>query len=632
MESPKTRITLISCFITTFLAAYAYVLMEWLFFITKPSFLSIYSFIEKFEILLFAGAFLAGVGYIFTFPILAISLVPGINKIQKPLISLSCLVPAAIMASLLILWLDNFTYILFGFGIVSTDGFTRGLYGVLFLVLLGISFVGILRFLSNPPKFITNLKSRRIIVILIGVTYLISSVLMATRSNFVDQENIITNGRDFNNRPNILIITSDGLNADNMSVYGYERDTTPQIRKLSETSLIAENAFSNAGNTTGSLISIYTGKYATKTRVIYPPDILRGSDSYQHLPGILRSIGYYNVEITVPHYGDAYTLNLLEGFDIANNQKNIKSNILPIINKYSPNGFFYFLFETGNRLFDRITHIFYIKKMVNPYDLVTKPPSYPVDQEKLKKLFDVIRQTDAPLFIHLHLMGTHGEFFYLGTRVFSTEETKDIPWNTDAYDDSILEFDANIGIVLDKLIKRNLLDKTILIIGSDHGQQFQTTVRIPLIIRFPNGEYAGKLKENVQNLDIAPTLLDYLNLEKPEWMQGQSFLKEPPALRPIFSSSVSSGEKKNMVKKIIDQSKIKPPFYQFSNISLVYCQKWYELDLVNTGWKTGNVEGHTTPCSDDRLLSDEQALGMIIDHLQENGFDTSSLANLFQNK
>ena len=121
-------------------------------------------------------------------------------------------------------------------------------------------------------------------------------------------------------RPNILLIGSDGLNASNTSVYGYERDTTPNLRHLADESLLAENAFTNSAKTSGSIISIFNSKLPTQTRVIYPPDILRNSNSYQHLPGILHKLGYRTIEISISHYIDAYTLNLRDGFDIVNDR------------------------------------------------------------------------------------------------------------------------------------------------------------------------------------------------------------------------------------------------------------------------------------------------------------------------
>ena len=140
-----------------------------------------------------------------------------------------------------------------------------------------------------------------------------------------------------------------------------ERDTTPAIRELAITALVADNAFSNSGTTPGSVISIYTGKYPTKTRLVNPPDILRGL-IYEHLPGILHSLGYMTVQITVPHYLDANELNVLDGFDKVNSNSAMHSKYLAIITKVLPNEYALFTDEIFKRIFDRIRHIAFIKE------------------------------------------------------------------------------------------------------------------------------------------------------------------------------------------------------------------------------------------------------------------------------
>ena len=89
----------------------------------------------------------------------------------------------------------------------------------------------------------------------------------------------------------------------------------------------------------------------------------------------------------------------------------------------------------------------------------------------------------------------------------------------------LLDFDKNVGEIITELEKAGNLDNTILIIYTDHAQRWKTTERIPLSIRFPHSEFAGKITSNVQNLDIAPTMLDYMGLPVPTYMDGQSLLK-----------------------------------------------------------------------------------------------------------
>ena len=246
------------------------------------------------------------------------------------------------------------------------------------------------------------------------------------------------------------MITSDGLDASHLSSYGYKRDTDPRIRQLSSSSLVADNAFPNSNVTASSIVSIYTGKYPSQSRFFYPPNILRDANAYEHLPGILRSLGYYTVQITHPYYVDAVTFNLLDGFEVSNGQKVSTSKVLSAITTYVTNDFAYFLYEIGNRIVDRLKHIFYIKEMVRQVETVTNPEAFN-DQEKVDEVIKLIRNSQQPLFVHIHLMGTHGDKFMPQEQVFSKGQAlaSQGSFNQDFYDDSIVEFDQEIGKIQD---------------------------------------------------------------------------------------------------------------------------------------------------------------------------------------
>ena len=84
--------------------------------------------------------------------------------------------------------------------------------------------------------------------------------------------------------------------------------------------------------------------------MLFPPDILKNKDSYQHLPGLLKSLGYFNVQLSTPYYGDAYALNLLDGFDLSNGQYTQRSSVYKLINTYIQSDYAYFIYETSNRI------------------------------------------------------------------------------------------------------------------------------------------------------------------------------------------------------------------------------------------------------------------------------------------
>jgi arylsulfatase A-like enzyme len=243
----------------------------------------------------------------------------------------------------------------------------------------------------------------------------------------------------------------------------------------------------------------------------------------------------------------------------------------------------------------------------------------------------LLNDAKQPVFIHVHLMGTHGPRYGPTEQVFSAgqEVSQQENWNVDFYDDEILRFDQWVGTTIKALDRNGLLEDTVVVIGSDHGKRWNSLQRIPLLIRFPNGEHAGVIKTNVQNLDIAPTILDYLGLAIPEWMEGESLFRLGENQRLIISATNIGVNQiyDETGRTELDTTKLGPPFYQFGTISVVKCQKWYRLYLrVKQGnFETGDVKGHTAPCKNDELLTNQEAFDLMVEHLKSNGFDVSSL-------
>jgi arylsulfatase A-like enzyme len=609
-----------SLFEAAFVVAYLYVFLEWVFIVTKPSFFVAVSLWQKLRIFLFtasllAGAMLAGMALLFL--LAGLFRWPAIQNILK---RLGVLGIAFILASLGLLLVDNFTYTIFQFGIISTRGFTTLLYLIGFLALLIYTFTDIQKTLAGVERFLANKKFRKVMDIVFLGILLASFLLNFERPESVEQE-VVAATQQRDNLPDILLITSDGLNADNLSAYGYERDTTPRIKELVASSLVAENAFNNSGKTLGSILSFYTGKYPTRTRVLYSPDILKGKDSFQHLPGILKTLGYYNVQYTYPNHADAFSANLLSGFDEANGvsvQQNVVQNQL---SQYVKTDYAYFFYEIANRIVDRLRHVFFNKKMVNQQDIVEGNTHSFDDQQKIDSVLGVVRSKEQPVFAHIHWMGTHGRVFVTNNRTYSAakDAQQQADWDVDFYDDSIIDFDAAVGQIIDGLRELGAYDNTILVIGSDHSQNYFTEKRIPLIMHFPSNQHSGTVQSNVQNIDLAPTLLDYLGVDRPVWMDGASILDGNPGNRPIFGVSTGEGQIKSGRQVA---SAVKPPFYQFGYISVVYCDHWYRLGLMQPGWKTGQVAGSSAVCPG---VADATVYGWMHDRLEKDGFDVSSL-------
>jgi arylsulfatase A-like enzyme len=426
--------------------------------------------------------------------------------------------------------------------------------------------------------------------------------------------------------PNIILLGLDGVNATHMSLYGYERDTTPNLSKLIHNALVVENAFVNAGKTGGSLTSLLTGKLSTETRVIFPPDILVGEDAYQHLPGILKQLGYTNIQITMPYYGDARERNLQEGFDIINFYSVDTSPLANQLAKIGGDGSFYFTGVIIQRISERLNHIFFIKKMENPYKAVTEPATSIHDDQRLEAMIEYLNKANGPLFLHVHMMDLHGPKFYVPNQHFSAGQTQDQDWMTDFYDDSILNSDRYIGELFRYLSESGKIKNTIIILYSDHGLEWNTLERVPLFFWFPDGQYAGTIQENVQLIDIASTILSYLGVPQPAWMQGQSVLRaDLSPSRRILSANV--GEELMVTEDrrtwVVDETEISPPFYDLGKVNMVVCDRWFSMDLRNPELSYGIVEGSTASCPPDAIPSPEEAEEILLQHLFDAHYDVT---------
>ena len=401
----------------------------------------------------------------------------------------------------------------------------------------------------------------------------------------------------------------------------------PTCAALAESSLVADNVFANADKTAGSLVSMLSGQHPLKTRVLYLPDILVGAEAYQHLPGILRGQGYYTIQYGFPYYVDAYKINMLDGFDVSNGRSLTSSPVQRALQKYLPGELAYFVYDTANRVTDRLRHIFFIKAMANPRNTVVSPQVNLSDDKKIEALLDSLDTFEQPMFIHLHLLEAHGPVYSPEKKVFSLglafEDQGE--WNRNFYDDAILEVDADIGRIVAALEEHGLLENTLLIIGSDHAMGFEQRQRIPLLMRFPGEAIRGHITENVQGVDIAPTILDYLGLPQPVWMSGQSLLSEALEGREIIGVGVGPLAQNENRIWVIDPQRSQAPFYQFGTINVIDCNVWYELDLATQSLTRGEVAGHTAPCPAEEVLTADEAYGLMVRYLRENGFEVEGL-------
>ncbi len=203
---------------------------------------------------------------------------------------------------------------------------------------------------------------------------------------------------------------------------------------------------------------------------------------------------------------------------------------------------------------------------------------------------------------------------------------QDRSWSQDFGDDTIRQFDIRVKNIVDFLKDNKLYDNTLLVITSDHGSRWRNRERVPLMIKLPHAAKTGRVKENVQRLDLATTLLNTLGVAVPEWMTGAQLFAENDEIRPILSARIKRAKQKDKQNRLI-QGDMKPPFYSLGHVDLIRCHRWVSLNLTTGEGLSGYVEGHTSPCSEDRLPSVEEDREYIINHLKSNKYDVSTLVN-----
>ena len=610
--------------------ALLYVFMEWLFILSKPSFLTGTPFTGRLAIMFNSSAWISLAGLALMLPVSLLYYLIKQKTIRKVLRFVLCLVPALITAGMLLLLVDNITYSLFKFGVVSTKAIWRALYlsGFILLVfVLVIAFFRIARSIEKSRRKLTP-RQKAVLPTSLLLVLLVCALLPVLHNPKYEVHNLQASDETISkNYPNIILITGDGINASVLSLYGAANDTTPFLKDLAVSSLVAQNNFSNAQGTIGSTTSMLTGKYPAQVRILASTDIMKGEDAFHHLPGLLQTNGYYTAQLSFSFYADAYQVNFQDAFDEANGESPIGSKIQEMIADALPTDYYYFMRAMFTRISARTGHLLYIKKMTNPFLQVTESPEKFNDQEKLDYLFKLLDESEQPVFVHIHWMGTHGPKYYPEKQVFSEGQN---PKDQEKYDnnfylDSILEFDGAIAKIQAGLEERGMSDQTVLVVTSDHTQRW-SVARIPLLMRFPEGEHAGEIMENTQNLDIAPTLLDYLNIAQPDWMPGQSLLQPLDLGRPIFLAAIPDSKKDPETGKVI-YPEAKAPFYQFGKMTVIVCDQYYLVNFMKQSLVNARVAGHRGACPQPDPDKSE-ALQLIINHLEEYGFDASSLSDV----
>lgn len=329
---------------------------------------------------------------------------------------------------------------------------------------------------------------------------------------------------------NVIFVLVDTLRADRLGAYGYARDTSPNVDAFARESIQFENARSQASCTFPSANSILTSRWPAAF-LGQANQALGIPEGIPSLAEVLRPYGFHTVAVSAS----------------------------PVV-RNTPSRF------NPSAGFGRGFEVFHEDCVWKSGACVNRAA-----EEHLKK-------GERPLFLYLHYMDPHGPYQPpkrfknrfttgrpdkkwvrigdpnpIGNWLYKGEEhpgftEADLRYLSDLYDEEIAFFDEQFKALLERLRTSGLLDESIVIFAADHGEEFlehghikhcralfDNSIRVPLFLHIP-GIDPKVVTKPVQNLDLVPTILDYLRL--PE--TGYKF--EGRSLRPLIEGDEEEEE------------------------------------------------------------------------------------------
>lgn len=329
---------------------------------------------------------------------------------------------------------------------------------------------------------------------------------------------------------NVILLSVDSLRADHMSAYGYERQTTPNFDKLAEKGAIFTNYYSTSFLTPVSEMSVHTGMYPSAHGVTNFDTIL--PDNIGTLAQFAKNKGYYTTAFfSSPEFeaNPAIKQSFSRGFIEYNRMEtDLEQNIVSIrefpnsnmleenIKKLSTKNKFFWWVAVGG------VHWPYGPSWIN--DVYSSQDYYGF----LKDLKEKNMGLSWPDFQNIY----KGTLYPDKTKLTN----QDIQYVRDLYDNGVRAFDDFLGILINELKDRKLLENTIIVIQSEHGEDLgehgyfahydvlDTQIHTPLLILSPQIEQGCRISSLASSVDILPTILELVGGKSLDQIQGNSLL------------------------------------------------------------------------------------------------------------
>lgn len=328
--------------------------------------------------------------------------------------------------------------------------------------------------------------------------------------------------------PNVLLIVWDTVRARSLSLYGYERETTPYLESIGAASAVFDLALTTAPWTLPTHASMFTGRWHHELSADWDTPL---DGAHPTLAEFLSARGFATAGFVANTFYGSFEHGLDRGFSHYEDYGRSAGQILVSS-------------ALGSELACGVRNrpACGLRDLVGYYDLLGRKPAAGVSQSFLRWLD--VRPDNRPFFVFLNYFDAHAP--YLPPEPFASRfgeherknpmhlEKEDWGWTPeqvraerDAYDGAIAHLDHELARLFDALRERGLLGQTIVIITSDHGEEFLEhgvmshsnslylpSLHVPLVIHSPGRIGPARVAETVSLRDLPATVMDLLDIRQ----------------------------------------------------------------------------------------------------------------------
>ena len=359
--------------------------------------------------------------------------------------------------------------------------------------------------------------------------------------------------------PNVLLIVLDTVRADRTSLYGYGRPTTPTLERLALRAIRFDEARASAPWTLASHASMFTGRWPFELGIKWLAPM---GDRFPTLAEYLGSRGYATAGFVANTFYCSFDTGLNRGFT------HYEDYDLDRLGAFRTAELVSLTVKIVGALCQRLGETFDLGPFralqtyaVGQLEVADKKFAGAVNREFLDWL-SRRREPDRPFFAFLNYFDAHsryllprGEEYRFGLKPliqadfqlfhgwYEIDKTQ-LPRRyrtmiSDCYDSCLAHLDERLGELFDELQSRGVLDKTLVVITSDHGEDvgehdlydhgeslYRNEIRVPLLIIVPGrGSHRGTVGETVSLRDLPATITDLTGLTHGSPFPGQSLSK-----------------------------------------------------------------------------------------------------------